>query len=437
VSGPAVAGQRVRLALFAIVAVTSVVLAGVEYVGIPERYLGRSYEISVHLPESGGIFPNAEVTLRGVPVGRVRSLELTPDGVRADLQLDRGVRVPETTLVKVAHLSAVGEQHIELIPPDDEGPYLADGGALPVEAATTPVRVTSLLVHLDRLATSIGTDRLRRVVRELGAAFAGSGSDLETVLVRARQLSSDLAAVQPRTTRLLRDARQVLGTQRDLDHDLQRLGRGLDRLTSTLADADPDLAALLADAPATLDDVRRLLASNRTAVSVLLGNLLAVGEIVAEPIRLRGLNTQLVLLPRIIQGTFNIQPGDGYARLGAVVDTTQAVCTRGYESSGTPPPEGTRLSADPGNPAMRANLNAFCAAPPRTGIGVRGAANAPRPPGDPTARVVARPNPRGYGPGSSFRDERSAPRPDEAAPGAARMLPPTDLAGLILKEDLG
>lgn len=430
--------NKIRLAIFGIVSVTCVIVAGTRYVGIPERYLGQSYEISVVLPDSGGIFPNAEVTLRGVPVGRVGDLTLTPDGVRADLRLDDDIQVPEDTLVRVAHLSAVGEQYVELIPNSDGGPYLADGDSLPVSAASTPLAVTSLLVHLDRLAESIGKSKLRRVVHELGDAFSRSGQDLATVLVSARRLSNTFARVQPRTTALLRDGRRVLSTQRDLDPDLRRLSSGLDRLTRTIADSDPQLAAILAEGPRTFAQVRSLLSRNKADVAVLLGNMLSVSEIVAQPIRLRGLVTQLVLLPRIIQGTFNIQPGDGYARLGAVFDTSQAVCTRGYESSGTPPTEGDQLSSEPGNPSMRANLNGYCALPPSSGIDVRGAANVPRPPGDPTGRVLPRLNPRGFGPGSSFQDEQAAPAPDTytAPPSATRVLPPTDLRGMLLKEDL-
>lgn len=435
--------QRIRLSAFAVVAVVSVIFAGIEYVGIPERYLGQSHEIAVNLPESGGIFANAEVTLRGVPVGRVKSLELTPDGVRAYLQLNEEVRVPEDTLVKVAHLSAVGEQYIELMPPDHDGPYLAEGAALPLTAATTPLETTSLLVHLDQLATSIGKPQLKRVVRELGDAFDRSGQDMATLLVRARELSRTFRAVQPTTNRLLRDGRTVLSAQRDLDRDLQRLTHGLDRLTRTIADADPEIAAILREGPGTLEQVSAMLSENEANVAVLLGNLLSVTDILASPIRLRGLNTQLVLFPRIIQGTFNIQPGDGYARLGAVIDTSQAVCTRGYESSGTPPTQGKRLSDVPGNPEYRANVNAFCAEPLSSGIDVRGAANAPRPPGDDTDRVVAQPNPRGFGPGSSFRNEDGGSNdatdhsaPPSSPPASTRMLPPTDLRGLLLKEDL-
>ncbi|HEX2893052.1 MAG TPA: MlaD family protein [Marmoricola sp.] len=430
---------RARLAVFGLLAVISVVFAGVNYVGIPERYLGDSYRVSVNLPDSGGIFTNAEVTLRGIQIGRVGSLHLTPDGVRVDLQIRRGTRIPTDTKVVVGNLSAVGEQYVELQPARSSGPFLTPGAALPVSAATTPPQVTALLVNLDRLARSLGKAQLRTVVSELGNAFDGSAQDLATVLRQAQAVTRDLSAAQPRLNGLLSDGRTVLGTQRDLDSRLQQLTRGLDTVTRTLAAEDPALRSILDQAPTTLDNVRDLLAHNQPAVGVLLGNLLTVSDIVADPIRLRSLNTELVLLPRVIQGTFNIQPGDGYARLGAVIDTSQRVCTRGYESSGQPPLQSTDVSPVPGNPSLRANVNAYCAMPPSSGVDVRGAANVPRPAGDDTNRVIPTTNPRGFGPGSTFRNEAepgAANSTDAAAPPAdarVRTVAPTDLRGLLMR----
>ena len=447
---------RLRLLIFALVAVASVVLAGVKYVGIPERYLGDSYLVSVNLPRSGGIFPNAEVTLRGVQVGRVDSLHLTAAGIRADLRIERGVRIPRDTKVQVANLSAVGEQYVDLQPATASGPYLTAGDALPVGAATTPPEVTALLVDLDRLATSIGKSRLREVIHQLGTAFDGSAQDLATVLSRTQQITADLGRVQPQTAALLSSGRKVLGAQRDLDPALQQLSTSLDTLTATLADEDPALRDLLAETPTTLDDVTSLLRDNQPAIGVLLGNLLTVTDVVANPMRIRGLNAELVLLPKIVQGTFNIQPGDGYARLGAVVDSSQRVCTKGYESSGTPPLQSEHVAKVSGDPSLRANLNAYCALPASSGVDVRGAANVPRPPGDDTATVIPEPNPRGFGPGSSFEGEQgSAGTTSEAAGGptgsggtdtngstalasgsVVQVMPPTDLRGLLLPKNV-
>lgn len=435
---------RTRIGLFALLTVASVIVAGIRYVGIPERYLGQSTTISVNLPESGGIFPNAEVTLRGVQVGRVQSLHLTADGVRADLRIDKGLRIPSDTLVKVANLSAVGEQYIDLRPRTSRGPYLRAGQALPVSAATVPIAVTELLVELDRLATSIGKPELHTMVVELGQAFTGSAKDLGTVLDQTMRLTDALTHAQPATTDLLRDSEHVLDTQIDLRTALRQFSDALDQLTTTVVRADPDLRRFLTDAPGTIASVAGFLRTTDTSVGVLLGNLLSVSEIAAAPVRLNGQNNLLVILPLIIQGTFNIQPGDGYTRLGLVLTTDQAVCTEGYQSSGRPPVQQKHPSDPAGDPDLRANLNAFCASPPSTGIDVRGAANASRPPGDTTARPVPVANPRGFGPGSSFTNDpmTSVPTPsadstaphERTAPTPVRVLGPTDLSGLILKD---
>lgn len=435
-------GGRMRLALFVLVALGCIILAGTEYVGIPQRYLGQSYSISVNLAESGGIFPNAEVTERGVQVGRVKALHLTPDGVRADLMLDKHVRIPVRTLVKIANLSAVGEQYVDLLPQVEGGPYLEAGAALPLSAATTPVQVTDLLMRLDRLATSIGIPQLRSLVTSLGQAFDGAGQDLQTVLDQTRSLTADLAAAQPATDGLLRHTAHVLRTQRDLESSLARFSIGLDRLSDTLVKADPDVRALLDSAPRTLDDVAAFLEHSQTDVGVLLGNLLSTTQIAAAPARLEGQNDLLVIVPLIMQQTFNGAAGDGYTRLGVVLSPNPKVCTKGYETSGQDPPQQIKPPSVPGEPSLRANLDAYCAEPAASGIDVRGAANAVRPPGDTTARPVPRSNPRAGGappgaaasPGPSRTTRPAAGRGATAGYSKVRVLGPGDLHDLLTKD---
>ena len=42
--------------------------------------LASTYRVTVQLPESGGLLPNQDVTLRGVPIGRVERLDITRTG---------------------------------------------------------------------------------------------------------------------------------------------------------------------------------------------------------------------------------------------------------------------------------------------------------------------------------------------------------------------
>ncbi len=87
-----------------------------------------AYRVTIQLPESGGLLPNQDVTLRGgVPIGRVQSLAVTPDGVAAVATVRSDVKIPTASPVRVSGLSPpAGEQYIEFVPDSDTGPYLHD-----------------------------------------------------------------------------------------------------------------------------------------------------------------------------------------------------------------------------------------------------------------------------------------------------------------------
>src|SRR5262249_27434301 len=81
-------GTRITVLVFAVIAVVVLASAGFHYANLG-RYLGlRGYSV-VHLDlaNTGGIFPHADVTYRGVSVGRVGDLHLTSTGVEADLNI--------------------------------------------------------------------------------------------------------------------------------------------------------------------------------------------------------------------------------------------------------------------------------------------------------------------------------------------------------------
>ena len=74
---------RIQIAVLIIAGLVVSIFAGIRYVHL-NRVVGVGiYTVDAHLPESGGIFTNAEVTYMGVPVGRVGTLALRSDGVTA------------------------------------------------------------------------------------------------------------------------------------------------------------------------------------------------------------------------------------------------------------------------------------------------------------------------------------------------------------------
>ena len=79
-------GIKAKLIAFVAVALLATAYLGARYVGID--FTRSSYSVTVSMPDAAGSFENGEVTYRGVPVGRIASLEATPQGARATLRID-------------------------------------------------------------------------------------------------------------------------------------------------------------------------------------------------------------------------------------------------------------------------------------------------------------------------------------------------------------
>ena len=113
---------KLQLLAFAAVAVLGMSYLGFKYVGLDRVILGSGYDVAADFKDSGGIFVNAEVTYRGVAVGRVSDMKLIDDGVRVVLTIKPGADpIPADTEAFVATRSAVGEQYVILQPRRRQG----------------------------------------------------------------------------------------------------------------------------------------------------------------------------------------------------------------------------------------------------------------------------------------------------------------------------
>jgi phospholipid/cholesterol/gamma-HCH transport system substrate-binding protein len=374
-------GTRLQLLVFLMISVLGISYVGVRYVGLGDRLFGHGYSVYVDLADAGGLFTNASVAYRGVPIGRVSGLTLHDKGARATLRLDRKTRVPVQLHAIVADRSAVGEQYLDLRPDTDSGPYLHDGSVIARERTGVPLAPETLLANLDALVHSVDPADLRVLIDELGTAFEGSETALQRILDAGGQLLESANTALPETLTLLRDGRTVLGTQLDEADAIRRWAAGLAKLAATVRGSDPDLRRLLANGPPAAGQLVALLDGLEPSIGVLLGNLITVNGIAAR--RLPGIEQILVVYPLVVAGGFTVTPGDGTAHLGLVVNFNDPpACVYGRTPKCT--------SADEAR-----------------GSSVRGTNNAPRPggsdPAPPSSRGGGEPAPvAGYDPATGL-----------------------------------
>ncbi|MEU1400986.1 MlaD family protein [Streptomyces sp. NPDC005728] len=359
---------RVQLVAFATITALGVSYVGARYTGLVDAVLDRGYTVRADFAESGGVFPGAEVTYRGVPVGRVGDLRLTGSGVSVGLKIEDGApKIPADSLAVVANRSAVGEQYVDLQPRRAGGPYLIDGSPIPRSRTRTPLPVTDLVLSLDRLVDSVGKDDLRTTVDELGKAFAGTGPHLSRLVDSGNALVESASESLPETVSLIEDSRKVLRTQADQGSAIKSFSRDLATLTEQLRTSDGDLRRLIGNSVPAAQELDSLLKSTRPHVPVLLANLVSGAQVTVA--RLPGVEQALVTLPLTVAGSYTVIPGDGTTHFGLTVNADDPpACTQGY---------GTQRR-DPADTSTRpANTDARCTAPRGDKTSVRGAQNAP------------------------------------------------------------
>jgi phospholipid/cholesterol/gamma-HCH transport system substrate-binding protein len=358
------------VALFAVISVVGVSYVALRYVGADSLIGLGPYTVKMQLAESGGIFPDASVSYRGVEIGKVGDMRVTPQGLEVELEIEQdSPKVPASSIAVVANRSAVGEQYVDLQPPSNAGPYLEDESFIPIQQTRTPVPVDQLLADVNALATSVPLPELRQTVDELFLAFDRAGPDLQRLLDSGNVLIPDAIRNLPQTTQLLRDGRIVLGTQSQLGPQIISLSRDLQLFTAQLKADDPNLRRLVTAAPPAAAQLEGLIRDVGPDLSRVLANLLTVSRIL-EP-RQSAIEQVLVTYPALSAAAPSVVPGDGRVHFGLVLNLADPpYCRNGYLPVGEWRP-ATDQSFIPVDTTVRCDE-----APP---VNVRGAQNLPSP----------------------------------------------------------
>jgi phospholipid/cholesterol/gamma-HCH transport system substrate-binding protein len=373
------ARTKKQLIAFVIITLLGVSYVGARYAKLGQLFYNSAYDVNAHFSQSGGIFPGAEVTYRGVGVGRVSTMRLTRSGVDVVLAIDKSwSRIPADTLAQVADKSAVGEQYVDLQPQRDGGPYLRDGSVIRNADTSVPVSTTELLTNLDNLVNSVPKADLRTVVSQFGTAFQGTGRSLGQILDTSTSFIDTANRNFDVTTALIRDSETVLQTQADKGSAIRTFSRDLALFTGTLAGHDRDLRTLIENGSATASELRTFLEQNRVNLGELINNLVTTGEVTVR--HLDGIRQILVLYPYEVAGGYTVtQPGPGGydARFGLVLTSNPPVCHHGYEGTDRRSPQDRAnrpmyTGAHCAEPASQSNARGAQHAPNgRTGVAYR------------------------------------------------------------------
>lgn len=362
----------IRLIVFAVVAVLALGIVAVNYARLPQRAGLDRYSVTVDMDDAGGLYPNANVTYRGITVGRVVDVVSTRTRARAELSMRSGTAVPADIDVQVRGMSAVGEMYIDLVPRRAGGGDLHEGSRIGADRVAVSVDAGRVLGSVDDLLASVPQDDLTTVIDESFTALKGQGPELRALVDSVTKTLGEARAADDPTAELIDELGPLLHTQEVSGDAITAWAASLARITGTVAESDTDLRGVLDQAGGAADEAAAAFNDFEPLLPVLLANLVTVEQVgaVYNP----ALEQILVLFPPLIaasQGAGIVNADDpGQNTFFAMELNDPPPCIEGFL------PASERRSPTDLRP-MPAPKDLYCKVDPDDPRSVRGARNLP------------------------------------------------------------
>jgi phospholipid/cholesterol/gamma-HCH transport system substrate-binding protein len=325
-------------------ALVVVALLGVSYIAfdvIGWRIGAQAYDVTVNLPRGGGLYSDGFVTYRGVDVGRISSLTLSPSGAVATLAIDPGTVIPANAIAHVHELSVAGEQYLDLVPSSSHGPALHAGSLIPQSHTVVPVSVFQLLSDAGQLIGSIKSSEVQTITDALGSGFANTGQALRSITVASRHLIAALQAAQAATVSLINSGGSVLSTAQASSADIISFSQSLATITAQLSASNADIVAVLDNGVPAEQAVQQFIQSDGASLIQLIKELDGLSDVaIAQQPAVVSLLQQL---PGFVNKIADTASG-GSVSVNIFYNTKNSVCPY---LSGAQTPEPTAATGAP------------------------------------------------------------------------------------------
>lgn len=241
--------RRLRVhGLLGVIALVAVIALGVASY---QQAFTPAVTVSLQSDRAGLLMdPGADVRLRGIKIGQVRSVEPGPDGgavMALALDPDYAARVPADVTAELLPSTIFGAKTVNLIVAD--GPVaqpIAEGGRIRVEHITT--EINDVFAGLQDVLVAVKPSRLNATLGAMAQALDGRGSQLGEYV---SELNSYLGRLNPHLPQLRtvnRTGAEVADNYARVAPDVVEVARNFTKTSRTLTEVEATLHAFLVDA---------------------------------------------------------------------------------------------------------------------------------------------------------------------------------------------
>lgn len=266
-------------------------------------FIEKPYRLTVEFSASPGLHPNFEVDYLGLKVGKIDAVRLQRGKVLVDLDIDRGVEIPEGVSAAAARKSAVGEPVVELTPAPGKGnaPAMKPGAMIPMTRTSIPPKYGDLFGAVNKLVNAIDPDDAGVLTHELAEGWSGRADSLREIVTSADQLTTTFADNSELLDGLTKDLAKITHV---LAQNRGSLGTGVDNLaalTSALSEVRGELVQLRDRGPTLLNRVNKLVEASGDDLDCSLDSLGSLVPKVTNTASMENLRQTLSQSPQLIK----------------------------------------------------------------------------------------------------------------------------------------
>jgi phospholipid/cholesterol/gamma-HCH transport system substrate-binding protein len=286
---------RRQLVIFSILTVVALVVLGWYYLRIPSLVGIGQYQLKADLPASGGLYPTANVTYRGITIGKVTDVEPTEHGAQATMSIDSRYKIPIDASANVHSVSAVGEQYLDLVSSGNPGRFFSPGQTM--TNGTVPSEIGPALDTANRGLEVLPKQKISQLLDETAEAVGGLGPALQRLVDSTQAIVGDFKTNINDIDDIIQNSAPILDSQAVSSTAIDRWAHNLNILGAESAQEDSHLRSVLAQAAPTADQVNAVFSGVRDSLPQTLANL----EIVIDMLKRYhpGVEQVLVFLPQL------------------------------------------------------------------------------------------------------------------------------------------
>jgi virulence factor Mce-like protein len=262
--------DRRQMQFVALAGVLAVLLAAGIWI-VNSNLGGRT--VTAYFSNASALFPDNQVEVLGVPVGKIDSV--TPEGtqVRVDMTItDQDLRLPANVNAVVISPSLVTGRYVQFTPTYSSGPELRDGAVIPISRTAVPLGVDDLARTATQLAQALGPNGVNKTgalndLLNVGAQnLDGNGQALNTTITKLGDLSGTLAGSSDDLFGTVTELGKFTSTLAQNDGQVREFNGKLADVSGFLAGQRTQLGSALTDLSKALADVSAFVKDNRAAL---------------------------------------------------------------------------------------------------------------------------------------------------------------------------